>query len=59
MIERSNPAGMHTPPGYSHVTVATGERTVHLVLPESDYVVDYHFRNDGCWRLYRMVDHSM
>lgn len=30
MIERSNPAGMHTPPGYHHVTVATGTRTVHL-----------------------------
>src|ERR1041384_6126357 len=30
MIERSNPEGMHTPPGYSHVTVVTGGRTVHL-----------------------------
>jgi enamine deaminase RidA (YjgF/YER057c/UK114 family) len=30
MIERSNPDGMHTPPGYSHVTVATGTRHVHL-----------------------------
>ena len=30
MIERRNPAGMHTPPGYSHVTIATGDRTVHF-----------------------------
>jgi enamine deaminase RidA (YjgF/YER057c/UK114 family) len=30
MIERSNPAGLHRPPGYHHVTVAQPGVTVHL-----------------------------
>jgi enamine deaminase RidA (YjgF/YER057c/UK114 family) len=30
MIERTNPAGMHLPPGYHHVTVAAAARTVFL-----------------------------
>jgi enamine deaminase RidA (YjgF/YER057c/UK114 family) len=30
VIERSNPAGLHTPPGYHHVTVAEATRTVFL-----------------------------
>lgn len=29
-IERQNPPGLHTPPGYHHVTVTTATRTVHL-----------------------------
>jgi len=30
MIERSNPAGLHRPPGYHHVTVVQPGVTVHL-----------------------------
>jgi enamine deaminase RidA (YjgF/YER057c/UK114 family) len=30
MIERSNPAGLHQPPGYHHVTVVQPGVTVHL-----------------------------
>jgi enamine deaminase RidA (YjgF/YER057c/UK114 family) len=30
MIERSNPAGLHAPPGYHHVTVAQPGIVVHL-----------------------------
>jgi enamine deaminase RidA (YjgF/YER057c/UK114 family) len=30
VIERNNPAGLHTPPGYHHVTVAEATRTVFL-----------------------------
>ena len=30
VIERSNPAGLHTPPGYHHVTVADATRTAFL-----------------------------
>jgi enamine deaminase RidA (YjgF/YER057c/UK114 family) len=30
MIERLNPPGLHTPPGYHHVTVAGASRTVFL-----------------------------
>jgi enamine deaminase RidA (YjgF/YER057c/UK114 family) len=30
VIERSNPAGLHVPPGYHHVTVTDAARTVHL-----------------------------
>ena len=30
VIERSNPAGLHQPPGYHHVTVAQPGVTVHL-----------------------------
>ncbi|MEU0792080.1 Rid family hydrolase [Amycolatopsis sp. NPDC005961] len=29
-IERQNPPGLHTPPGYHHVTVAVSSRTVYL-----------------------------
>ncbi|WP_290052684.1 RidA family protein [Amycolatopsis solani] len=29
-IERQNPPGLHTPPGYHHVTVTSATRTVHL-----------------------------
>ncbi|MGW3967217.1 RidA family protein [Amycolatopsis sp. NPDC005003] len=29
-IERQNPPGLHTPPGYHHVTVASASRTVYL-----------------------------
>ncbi|MCR6488859.1 RidA family protein [Amycolatopsis sp. OK19-0408] len=29
-IQRHNPPGLHTPPGYHHVTVAEGRRTVYL-----------------------------
>jgi enamine deaminase RidA (YjgF/YER057c/UK114 family) len=29
-IERQNPPGLHTPPGYHHVTVAVSNRTVYL-----------------------------
>lgn len=29
-IERQNPPGLHTPPGYHHVTVAASSRTVYL-----------------------------
>ncbi|GAB3166033.1 RidA family protein [Amycolatopsis sp. NPDC004378] len=29
-IERQNPPGLHTPPGYHHVTVASSPRTVYL-----------------------------
>jgi enamine deaminase RidA (YjgF/YER057c/UK114 family) len=29
-IERQNPPGLHTPPGYHHVTVTDARRTVHL-----------------------------
>ncbi len=29
-IERQNPPGLHTPPGYHHVTVAVSHRTVYL-----------------------------
>jgi enamine deaminase RidA (YjgF/YER057c/UK114 family) len=29
-IERQNPPGLHTPPGYHHVTVAASTRTVYL-----------------------------
>jgi len=29
-IERQNPPGMHTPPGYHHVTVTSAPRTVYL-----------------------------
>jgi enamine deaminase RidA (YjgF/YER057c/UK114 family) len=30
VIEKSNPPGIHVPPGYHHVTVADARRTVHL-----------------------------
>jgi enamine deaminase RidA (YjgF/YER057c/UK114 family) len=30
VIERSNPAGMHLPPGYHHVTVVDAGRTAYL-----------------------------
>ncbi|MGW5748021.1 RidA family protein [Amycolatopsis sp. NPDC003861] len=29
-IERQNPPGLHTPPGYHHVTVTSAPRTVYL-----------------------------
>jgi enamine deaminase RidA (YjgF/YER057c/UK114 family) len=29
-IERQNPPGLHTPPGYHHVTVASAPRTLYL-----------------------------
>jgi len=29
-IERQNPPGLHTPPGYHHVTVTEARRTVYL-----------------------------
>ncbi|WP_072477110.1 RidA family protein [Amycolatopsis australiensis] len=29
-IERQNPPGLHTPPGYHHVTTTTARRTVYL-----------------------------
>ncbi|MFB9687893.1 RidA family protein [Amycolatopsis plumensis] len=29
-IERQNPPGLHTPPGYHHVTVTSASRTVYL-----------------------------
>jgi enamine deaminase RidA (YjgF/YER057c/UK114 family) len=29
-IERQNPPGLHTPPGYHHVTLAASSRTVYL-----------------------------
>ena len=29
-IERQNPPGLHTPPGYHHVTTTEARRTVHL-----------------------------
>ncbi|MDQ7809618.1 RidA family protein [Amycolatopsis sp. A133] len=29
-IERQNPPGLHTPPGYHHVTVTSARRTVYL-----------------------------
>jgi enamine deaminase RidA (YjgF/YER057c/UK114 family) len=30
MIERSNPAGLHPPDGYSHVTISSAGRLAHL-----------------------------
>jgi enamine deaminase RidA (YjgF/YER057c/UK114 family) len=30
VIERTNPPGMHVPPGYHHVTVTDAARTAHL-----------------------------
>ncbi|KDN19278.1 RidA family protein [Amycolatopsis rifamycinica] len=43
-IERQNPPGLHTPPGYHHVTVTTPSRTVYLAgqcpLTEDGTVVE-------------------
>ncbi|MEU5265652.1 RidA family protein [Amycolatopsis sp. NPDC021455] len=43
-IERQNPPGLHTPPGYHHVTVASPGRTLYLAgqcpLTEDGSVVD-------------------
>ena len=30
MIEKFNPAGVHEPPGYSHVTITSAGRLAHL-----------------------------
>lgn len=30
MLEKFNPAGVHEPPGYSHVTITTAGRLAHL-----------------------------
>ena len=30
MLERLNPAGVHEPPGYSHVTISSAGRLAHL-----------------------------
>src|SRR4051794_20949958 len=30
MLERFNPAGVHEPPGYSHVTISSAGRLAHL-----------------------------
>ena len=36
-----------------------GEMEVKLVKPDTDYQVLFFFRNDGCWKLYRMRDDSL
>jgi hypothetical protein len=36
-----------------------GEIEVKLVKPDTDYQLLFYFRNDGCWKLYRMRDDSL
>jgi hypothetical protein len=39
--------------------VSPTEITVQLTKPDTDYQMSFHFRNDGCWHLYRVEDESL
>lgn len=38
---------------------SNGEMEVKLIKPDTDYQLLFFFRNDGCWKLYRMRDDSL
>jgi hypothetical protein len=43
----------------SQTPSGSGEIEVKLVKPDTDYQRVFYFRNDGCWKLYRMRDDSL